>query len=119
MSPKTPRRPEELLPLRPPVFHVLLALADGPKHGYRILKEIEDHADGQVRLGPATLYDTIHRLRKEGLVEDCPAPAGEDDPRRRHYRLTGLGRKVAAAEVRRLADLLALSQAKRLLAGRA
>lgn len=111
------RDPEELLPLTPSVFHILLALADAERHGYGIIKEVEARTDGRVRLGPGTLYGSIKRMLDEGLIEESderPDPA-LDDERRRYYRLTDFGRGVAAAEAGRLARLVAVARAKHLL----
>lgn len=117
----TPVRPEPEvrahLPLSPAVFHVLLALADEERHGYAIMKEVEQRTGGRVRMGPGTLYGTIKRLLRAGLIEELderPDPA-IDDERRRYYRLTDLGRVVAGAEARRLAGLVADARSKHLL----
>jgi DNA-binding PadR family transcriptional regulator len=89
------------------VFQVLLALADRSRHGYGIMQEVEQRTDGRVRLGPGTVYGAIKRLRAQGLVEEtASAPASEDDERRRYYRLTEAGRRVAVTEARRLERLL-------------
>ncbi len=111
--------PADLLPLTPAVFHILLALADGPKHGYGIMKEVEAVTDGQIRMGPGTLYGSIKRMLATGLIEemeDRPDPA-RDDERRRYYRLTGFGGDVLAAEAQRLSDLVRVARQKRLLGG--
>src|ERR671938_1589567 len=109
--------PEELLPLSPAVFHVLLALADAERHGYGIIKEVESRTEGRVRLGPGTLYGSIKRMLEEGLIEESgERPDPElDDERRRYYRLTKFGRRVAVAEAERLSRLVASARAKRLL----
>lgn len=107
--------PNALLPLTPAVFHILLALADGERHGYSILREIEQFTDGQVRLGPTTLYRSIRQMLAAGLIEEVgerPDPA-LDDERRRYYRLTLFGRRVALAESDRLDHLVAVAQARR------
>ncbi len=111
------RDPEELLPLSPAVFHVLLALADAERHGYGIIKEVEARTEGRVRLGPGTLYGSIKRMLEEGLIEESDErPDSQlDDERRRYYRLTGFGRRVASAEAERLDGLVAAARAKRLL----
>jgi len=107
--------PARLLPLSPQVLHILLALADGERHGYGIMQEVETRTGGQVRLGPGTLYGAIRRLREDGLIEEQPRP----DQRRRNYRLTTLGREVARLEVERLEALYAAAKAKLLgLSGR-
>ena len=112
------REPEDLLPLTPAVFHVLLALVDAERHGYGIIKEVEARTEGRVRLGPGTLYGSIKRMLAEGMVEESgERPAAElDDERRRYYRLTEFGHGVAAAEARRLAKIVAAARAKKLLA---
>jgi DNA-binding PadR family transcriptional regulator len=104
-------------PLTAAMFNVMLALADGEKHGYAILKEVEQHTAGEVQLGTGTLYGIIKRLLSEGLiVEMRQRPASEDDDqRRRYYRLTESGREVAVAEAVRLEKLLARARGKRLL----
>jgi len=109
--------PERLLPLTPAVFHVLLALADGERHGYAIMKSVAETTEGQVRLGPGTLYGTIKRLIEGGLIEESDErPDWElDDERRRYYRLTEWGGRVARAEVQRMSKMVRLSQAKRLV----
>lgn len=111
------RDPEELLPLTPAVFHILLALADAERHGYAIIKEVEANTEGRVRLGPGTLYGSIKRMLGEGLIEESderPDP-GLDDERRRYYRLTDFGRRVAEAEAGRLQQMVAAARGKRLL----
>ena len=100
--------PHDLLPLTPAVFYILLALADGDKHGYGIMQEVKVITDGQFSMGPGTLYGSIKRMLETGLiveVDDRPDPA-LDDERRRYYRLTSLGQRVAQAEAERLAALV-------------
>ncbi len=107
--------PEDFLPLRPHRLHVLLSLADQEQHGYGIMQEVLERTGGKVRLWPATLYGTLKRLIDEELIEESderPAPE-QDDARRRYYRLTRLGRRVLAAESRRLEDLVRVIHAKR------
>ncbi len=114
---KEKRDPETLLPLTPAVFHILLALADTERHGYGIMQEIALRTDGKVRMGPGTLYGSIKRMLAEGLIEELgerPDPA-LDDERRRYYRLTGFGLRVAQAESQRLAQLVHVAHFKRLL----
>src|ERR1700741_453709 len=103
------RDPSPFLPLTPAAFHVLLALADGPKHGYLILKDIEQRTDGEVRLSTGTLYGLIGRFLAAELIVEL-APAAGDDERRRPYRLTPLGRAVAAAEAARLERLVSAAR---------
>jgi DNA-binding PadR family transcriptional regulator len=104
------RSPESLLPLTPALFHVLLSLADGDKHGYAILKEVESRTGGEVVLSTGTLYGIIKRSLAEGLIRE--SRAGSDE-RRTAYRLTPFGRKVAVAEAERLRGMVAA--AKKLL----
>jgi DNA-binding PadR family transcriptional regulator len=109
--------PEELLPLTPAVFHVLLALAEGERHGYAIMREVAEHTDGQIKLGPGTLYGTIKRMIEARLIEESderPDPQ-LDDERRRYYRLSGAGERVVRAEARRYADMVKLARGKGLL----
>jgi DNA-binding PadR family transcriptional regulator len=110
------REASDSLPLTPALFHVLLSLADGEKHGYAILKEIEQRTGGQVVLSTGTLYGIIKRLLADGMIRE--SAAGSDE-RRTAYRLTAFGRKVALAEAERLRDLVTSAQAKRLLTNQA
>ena len=103
------------LPLSPPVFHVLIALADSEKHGYAILKEVEERTSGRVRLGSGTLYAIIKRLLNDGLIEEIDERPAEDDERRRYYALTSFGRKVAAAEAQRMEEMVAAARTKKLV----
>jgi len=106
------------LPLSPPMFHVLLALADGEKHGYAIMKDVALRTDGKVKLSAGTLYGIVARLLTESIIAKLrrrPVPA-LDDERRRYYQLTEFGRRVAIAEVERMEEALALARSKRLLA---
>jgi DNA-binding PadR family transcriptional regulator len=105
--------PEALLPLTPAMFQIMLSLADGERHGYSILREVEWNTDGQVKLGPTTLYRSIRQMLSANLIEETeerPDPA-LDDERRRYYRLTSYGRQVALAEMRRLERLVAMARA--------
>jgi DNA-binding PadR family transcriptional regulator len=105
------RDPSPFLPLTEAAFHVLLALADGPKHGYLILKDIEERTNAAVRLSTGTLYGLIKRfLDDELIVETKP-----DDERRRPYKLTALGRDVAEAEVARLEGMVRAARSVKLL----
>jgi DNA-binding PadR family transcriptional regulator len=109
--------PETLLPLRPSVFHILLALSDGDLHGYGIMQEVAEHTSGQIKLGPGTLYGTIKRLLGDRLiVEADERPDPElDDERRRYYRLTDFGQRVLKAEVQRISKMVSVAQRKRLI----
>ncbi len=100
------REPEDFLPLKAAEFHILMVLADQERHGYGIMQQIEAETSGAIVLGPGTLYTTIKRLLKRGLIEEVDAPVHADDPRRKYYGLTPLGGQVIRAEVERLAQLL-------------
>ena len=107
-------------PLTPPVFHILLALADGERHGYGIMREVEQRSKGAVRLGPGTLYGSIKRMLAADMIAESaerPDPAW-DDERRRYYRLTAFGYRVATSEADRLAGLVEQARSKDLLPGR-
>ena len=109
--------PDSFLPLRPSVFHILLALADGDLHGYGIMQEVAEHTAGQIKLGPGTLYGAIKRLLADKLiieVDERPDPE-LDDERRRYYRLTDFGQRVLKAEVRRISQMVSVAQRKRLI----
>jgi DNA-binding PadR family transcriptional regulator len=114
---KTTREPEAMLPLTPAVFNILLALAGGERHGYSIMKEVKEQTQGQMRMGPGTLYGTIKRMLSADLIEESDErPDPElDDERRRYYRLTEFGRRVASAELERLSNLIRVAQAKQLV----
>lgn len=127
--------PRELLPLTPAVLHILLALADGRgveqddgvgRHGYAVAQEVEQMTEGQIRMGPGTLYGSIQRMLTSGLIEEIGRPKGttrvaaggpDDDERRRYYRLTAFGRRVLELELARLARVVVVARAKHLLQG--
>ena len=113
------RDPGGLLPLTPTMFEVLIALADGEKHGYAVIKEVARRTGGRVTLSAGTLYAIIRRFVSEGVIEETaerPDPA-LDDERRRYYRLTEFGRAVARAEAERMETALGMARAKRLVPG--
>lgn len=118
MSQKPPDRdPRSYLPLTPRVFQVLLALAEGPMHGYALIKEIQDQTEGLIVLRTGSLYMLVQRLLNQHLIdesEDRPHP-DEDDERRRYYVLTATGRAVLQAESRRLQSVLGTVRRKRVL----
>jgi DNA-binding PadR family transcriptional regulator len=109
--------PQDLLPLTPPVFHILLALADEERHGYGIMLDVARQTDDALQLGPGTLYGCLKRMLAAGLLEESeerPDP-DLDDQRRRYYRMTALGQAVVIAEAHRLANAVVAARSKRLL----
>ena len=104
-------------PLTPAVFHILLALADGEKHGYAIMKDVEAQTSGQLKMGPGTLYGSIKRMLAGGLIAETDErpDMALDDERRRYYHLTTQGQAVVAAESRRLALAVKVAQQKKVL----
>jgi DNA-binding PadR family transcriptional regulator len=105
MTPADTAEVESLLPLPETVFHILVALADGDLHGYGIMQQVAALTDGRMRLSPGTLYGAIPRMLAQGLVEEVRTRNAADD-RRRTYRITPFGRRVAVAETSRLQQLL-------------
>ncbi len=116
----TNQDPSDQLPLPVAQLHILLALADGEKHGYAIMGEVEAMTEGSVTMGPGTLYGTVKRMLNAGFVEETDErPDPElDDQRRRYYRLSGFGARVLDAEVARMEQLARTAQAKRTVATR-
>ena len=115
--PDIEHNPDNHLPLTPAVFHILLAVSDGEKHGYAIMREVEQTTEGRMTMGPGTLYGAIKRLLKANLITETdyrPDPI-LDDARRRYYELTDLGRRVLAAESERLANMVEFARRKDLL----
>ena len=111
------RDPAPFLPMTPAAFHVLLALADGPKHGYLILKDVEERTAGDVRLSTGTLYGLIKRFLDDELIVEMPAD-DDGNERRRPYKLTPFGRQVARAEAVRLEQMVTAARGARLLPDR-
>ena len=106
-------RPDSLLPLPTAVFHILIALADRDRHGYSIMQDVAARTTGKVQLSAGTLYSSIRRMLEQGLIEvltRSPDPSSTDE-RRRYYRLTRFGRRVASAEVERLNGLVKQARA--------
>ena len=115
--PTTHTEPGEMPPLTPAVFHVLLALADGERHGYAIMQEVAESTGGRIKMGPGTLYGTIKRLMEARMIEESdkrPDP-DMDDERRRYYRLTALGQRAVRAEALRYAEIAEVARRKRLI----
>ena len=111
--------PESLLPLPTAVFHILIALADRDRHGYSIMQDVSSRTDGKVQLSAGTLYSSIRRMLEQGMIEELresPDPSSTDE-RRRYYRLTKFGKRVAAAEVQRLNAMLQQARATGLVRG--
>lgn len=113
----------EAKPLTPPVFHTLLALADGPLHGYAISQEVENATEGQVRMGPGTLYGSLQRMQDAGFVHEAVsaeaasrrAASSPHAERRRYYALTPSGRRALETEARRLEKAVNLARARAVL----
>ena len=110
----TTRAAQELLPLRPVVFQVLLSLAEGERHGYAIVQDMTTRSAAKIRLEPGNLYRSLKFMLDEGLIEesDRRPVAGKDDERRRYYRITRFGRQVALAEAARLEAIAADARAR-------
>lgn len=113
------RKAEDMLPLTPAVLHILLALADGERHGYGIMQEVTRRVGSQVKMGPGTLYGSIKRMLADGLIEETGErpDSALDDERRRYYRLTSFGLRVMQAEVLRLHQIVLLAQSKQVMGG--
>jgi DNA-binding PadR family transcriptional regulator len=113
------RKPDSLLPLPAAVFHILIALADRDRHGYSIMQDVAARTGGKVQLSAGTLYSSIRRMLEQGLIEELPEspdPSSTDE-RRRYYRLTRFGKRVAAAEVERLTALVEQARVTGLVPG--
>jgi DNA-binding PadR family transcriptional regulator len=109
----------KLDPLPSAAFHILLALAGEDRHGYAIMRQVEQQTGGRVRLGPGTLYSSLKSLLEAGLIEeldDRPDESGTGE-RRRYYHLTSAGLKIARSEAEKLAETLRVARAKRILKG--
>ncbi|HZS55791.1 MAG TPA: PadR family transcriptional regulator [Bryobacteraceae bacterium] len=102
---------DTLLPLSPAIFHILLSLGEGERHGYALKREIAKRTNGKLKLGPGVLYGSINRMSELGLIEESaerPDPH-LDDERRRYYRITSFGRQVAQAEAARMRELAGMA----------
>lgn len=111
-------RPEDLLPLPPATFHILVSLAAEDRHGYAIIQDVAARTRGETRLTAGTLYRSIQRMLEQDLIVECFERPAKDDERRRYYRITAFGEAVARAETRRLAGLVRLAKASGLVPGR-
>ena len=108
----------KLDPLPAAAFQIMLSLADGELHGYRIMRQVEEQTNGRMRLGPGTLYSSIQAMLEAGLIEEVDRSSEEaNHERRRYYRLTTSGRKLARTEAERLADLLRVARVKKIFRG--
>ena len=113
MSTSDRKPPSDLMPLSPSFFHILLSLGQGERHGYALKREIARRTDGKLKLGPGMLYGSINKMLELGLIEESAdrPDAHLDDERRRYYRITNYGRKVAQAEAARMRELAQLAKA--------
>ena len=108
-----------LLPLPPATFHILIALADGDRHGYGIMQDVAERTGGALKLAAGTLYRSIQRMLEQGLIVEVRGAVPGDDERRRYYRTTAFGTAVAKAEAGRLTGLVKLARAAGLVPGKA
>ena len=119
-SSRTTPTPDSLLPLKPVVFQVLLSLVDGERHGYALVQDIAERTSAKIDLEPGNLYRILNAMLDEGVIEEAERRAApdRDDERRRYYRITPFGRKVAMAEAARLEDIVAEARARKLIPAR-
>ncbi len=106
-------------PLTPAVFHILLALANGDRHGYAIMKQVEEDSDGEVRMGPGTLYGSLKRMLDAGLIRESDKRVDPelDDERRIYYQITPAGRQALSRDVERYRALVAIARKRNILYG--
>lgn len=118
MTSDNPRDPAPAGPLKPLVFHILLVLMEGERHGYGIVKEVEERTGDQFKIEPGNLYRTIRTMLDQGLIEESDARPDSDldDQRRRYFRVTNPGRDAAKSEAVRLETLVTLARSQDLLA---
>jgi DNA-binding PadR family transcriptional regulator len=120
---RAPALPEILSSLTPPVFHILLSLAEKDRHGYGIMQDVAQQTGGRLQMGPGTLYGCLKRMLAAGLIEESgegPDPGlgpGSGEERRRYYRITAGGNRAVRAEAQRIAGALEAAKSKRVLAG--
>lgn len=107
--------PEVGLPLKPAVFHILLALSHDKRHGLGIADEVENATNGAIRLGPGTLYRSLKEMAVSGLVDEVPAPQEDEDPRRKFYCITKVGLKVLKAEASRYESIVEVARRRHVL----
>jgi DNA-binding PadR family transcriptional regulator len=105
------------LPLRPAVFHILLALSDQNRHGLGIADEVEASTAGSMRLGPGTLYRSLKEMTRDGLVEEVDPPQHDEDPRRKFYRITERGHELLEAEANRYEQIVEVARQRHVLPG--
>lgn len=103
-------------PLTPAVLHILLALSAEERHGYAIMKQVEEDSQGKVKMGPGTLYGSIGRMIEAGVIRESQRKTDPDDQRRVYYKITALGQKALAAELERYDEIVAIAKQQRLLA---
>ena len=109
------RSNQPTVPLRPPVFHILLALSGGDMHGLGIAEEVERASGGTVELGPGTLYRSLAEMADAGLIRNAKAPGRDADPRRKHYSITAPGRTAVTSEALRLQQLVSAARARNVI----
>lgn len=116
---QTSSLPDGILPLTPAVFNILLALADGEKHGYAIMREVEETTRGAIKMGPGTLYGSIQRMLAAGLIEECDERSDPqlDNQRRRYYRISGVGQRALRVEAEHLVRQVSVARLKQVLDG--
>jgi DNA-binding PadR family transcriptional regulator len=114
-KPMSRSNPELELPLKPAVFHILLALSEVSRHGLGIADEVENATNGAIRLGPGTLYRSLKEMTEIGLVNEVPAPQADEDPRRKFYRITKVGRRVLKAEAGRYEQIVEIARRRHVL----
>jgi len=110
---------QKLNPLPAAAFQILMSLTDDDLHGYEVMRRVEEQTEGRTRMGPGTLYSSIQALLDAGFIAEVASRGeeGSNDARRRYYRLTAAGRKAARDEAERLADVLRVARAKKILRG--
>jgi DNA-binding PadR family transcriptional regulator len=113
----SPRNTNAAAPLKAAVFHILLALSDGDHHGLGIADVVEENTAGAISLGPGTLYRSLKEMTRDGLVREVAAPAGDEDPRRKFYRLTRAGRAALRAEASRYERIVNVARKRAVLPG--